>query len=80
VCGTLDCMVRTTIYLPDELKRALEEKARREGRTEADIVRDSLEKTLRPSAKRPWKAVFNSGHHDVSERVEEFLADGFGQA
>lgn len=72
-------MVRTTIYLPEELKQALEAKARREGRTEADIIRDSLERTLRPSTNRPWAALFNSGHRDTSERVDEILAEGFGK-
>jgi len=72
-------MVRTTVYLPEQLKVALEAKARREGRTQSDIVRESLKRTLRPSIDRPWAAVFNSGHHDTSERVDEVLAKGFGE-
>ncbi len=33
---------RTTVYLPDELKAALERTATAEGRSEAEIVRSAL--------------------------------------
>ncbi|MGH9189144.1 MAG: ribbon-helix-helix protein, CopG family [Acidimicrobiales bacterium] len=35
-------MHKTTLYLTDELRRALDGAARRTGRTQADIVRDAL--------------------------------------
>lgn len=35
-------MKRTTIYLPDELKAALERTAAAEGRSEAEVVRSAL--------------------------------------
>ncbi|HEV2088341.1 MAG TPA: CopG family transcriptional regulator, partial [Cryptosporangiaceae bacterium] len=72
-------MVRTTIYLPEQTKRALEAKARREGRTEADIIRDALDRTLHLAPARPWAPLFHSGQNDTSERVDEILADGFGK-
>lgn len=73
-------MVRTTIYLPEPVKRELELQARRERRSEADIIRDALDQRLASRrAHRPWRAVFSSGHRDTSERVDEVLAEGFGR-
>lgn len=76
--GALDAMIRTTIYLPEGLKAALEAKATQEGRTQADIVRDALQQLLRVTPQRSWSALFHSGHSDTSENVDELLADGFG--
>lgn len=75
-------MVRTTIYLPDEMKRDLAARARAEGRTESDIIRESLAATLRGlgrTAKDLRFGMFDSGHADTSARVDEVLAEtGFG--
>ena len=38
---------KTTLYLPDELKRALRDAARRLGRAQADLVREALAAYLR---------------------------------
>lgn len=37
-------MEKTTLYLPRELQRALREIARREGRSQAEIAREALER------------------------------------
>jgi plasmid stability protein len=82
VYGTLDDIVRTTIYLPDEMKRDLEVRAHAEGRTESDIIRESLARTLRGhgrTAKDLRFGMFDSGRDDTSSRVDEILAEsGFG--
>ncbi|WP_460362623.1 ribbon-helix-helix domain-containing protein [Thermus antranikianii] len=38
--------IKTTLYLPKSLKRLLELKARREGRSQAEPVREALERYL----------------------------------
>lgn len=77
-------MVRTTIYLPEELKRELEARARLEGRSEADIIRDSLARTLHSSSRTIKDlrfGMFASGHSDTSTRTHEVLAEsGFGES
>lgn len=40
-------MEKTTLYLPEELQRALRETARREGRPQAELVREALDSYLR---------------------------------
>jgi hypothetical protein len=35
-------MQKTTLYLPDELQRQLQEAARRMGRSQADLIREAL--------------------------------------
>jgi Arc/MetJ-type ribon-helix-helix transcriptional regulator len=39
-------MQKTTLYLPDELQRQLQEAARRMGRSQADLIREALETFL----------------------------------
>lgn len=78
-------MKRTTIYLPDDLKQALTKRAKLEGRSEADIIRRSLSKTLlvppRKTARDMSFGMFSSGHTDTSERVDEILREsGFGES
>lgn len=77
-------MKRTTVYLPDELKQAIEERARRDGRSEADLIREALTKSYLPprkTAKDMSFGLFSSGHTDTSERIEELLGElGFGES
>jgi metal-responsive CopG/Arc/MetJ family transcriptional regulator len=40
-------MEKTTLYLPEPLQRELREAARREGRPQAELVRDALRAYLR---------------------------------
>ncbi|TDD97250.1 CopG family transcriptional regulator [Jiangella asiatica] len=74
-------MVKTTLYLPDDLKRAVETLARTQGRTEADVIREAIRREVtehEPPASFP---IFHSGHHEpFAERDEELLKQtGFGQ-
>ena len=75
-------MRQTTIYLPDDLKRRLEQAARQDRRTEASIVREALDEALRRRDVAPTTPLFPAGWGDatLSERVDELLADtGFGE-
>ena len=71
---------RTTVYLPDELKAALERTAAAEGKTEAEIVREALAAATAVHAHpKPRLPLFASDDPTLAERVDEELARGFGQ-
>ncbi len=67
--------VKTTVYLPDDLKRALEVEAAASGRSEAEIIREAI--AARVGSARP-AAGFLDGE-TIAERVDELLA-GFGES
>jgi predicted transcriptional regulator len=68
------CMTRrTTVYLSDEMKLALEREAFRRGCSEAQVIRDAVAKAV--SRPRPAAAIFKG--YSLSEQVDELLA-GFG--
>ncbi|HNQ08243.1 MAG TPA: CopG family transcriptional regulator [Tetrasphaera sp.] len=69
--------MKTTLYLPDDVKRAVEVEARRRGISEAEVVRDALRRTLLSGVVRPRGALF-TGSEPVANRVDELLAEGFG--
>jgi len=71
-------MHRTTIYLPDNLKGALARAAREVGRTESDLIRESLERLLSAQETEPRIPLFASGKPELAENVERLLA-GFGE-
>lgn len=72
-------MRRTTIYLPDGLKEALERTAAAEGRSEAEVVRSALASATAAHTYPPPKLpLFTSGDETLAERVDEELACGFG--
>ena len=75
-------MVRTTIYLPAELKAALEARARADGRTEADVIREALAEKLGGSGKTARDiqfGLFESGYTTTSADVDDVLtATDFG--
>jgi hypothetical protein len=73
-------MEKTTVYLPDDLKRALRRAARSTGRSEADLIREGIglvAGTLRVA--EPRLPLFESGQPDLAERVDELLSGGFGE-
>jgi metal-responsive CopG/Arc/MetJ family transcriptional regulator len=47
-------MKKTTLYLPQRLKRLLEMRARQEGRSQAELVQEALERYLSRPASRSW--------------------------
>jgi hypothetical protein len=73
-------MVKTTVYLPEALKLRLEQIARAQGRSEAELVRTALEQFAAGQDRpRPKLPLFSSGDPGLAERVEELLAEGFGR-
>lgn len=73
-------MVKTTLYLPEDLKAAIARVAAERATSEAELIREALrEKVRREPASRPTVPLFEEGLGDptVAERVDELLA-GFG--
>ena len=67
---------KTTIYLPDRLKREIERVAGQEKRSEADVIRDAVETAIserRPPAPRIPLVSCGLGAPDIAERVDELL-------
>ena len=77
--GTVYGMERTTVYLTERQKRALERAAKSEGRSEADLIREGIDVvTSRHQAAEPRLPLFESGQPDLAAHVDEELA-GFGE-
>jgi hypothetical protein len=73
-CGNLVGMRKTTLYLPDELKTALEREASLRGLSEAELIRTALVAAVRRP--RPRAGLFRA--EPFAERAQELLA-GFGE-
>jgi Arc/MetJ-type ribon-helix-helix transcriptional regulator len=73
--GTLFPMTRkTTVYLPDDLKDALEREARRRGSSEAEVIRTAIaDAVARP---RPTAGIIDAP--PMADHVDELL-EGFGE-
>jgi hypothetical protein len=74
-------MVKTSVYLPDDLKERLSEASRVTGDSEATIIRSALEQWLADLV-RPRSALFGTmdfGDPDIALKVDEVLAQGFGE-
>lgn len=72
-------MRRTTVYLPDDLKLRLERAARDLQRSEADVIREAIDRfTAAEGRPRPRLPLFESGQPDLAETVDEAL-QGFGE-
>lgn len=75
-------MVKTTVYLPDDLKARLDEAARVSGQSEATIIRSALAEWLESLLPRPRSSLLgtmNFGDPDLAHKVDEVLAEGFGE-
>jgi len=73
-------MKRTTVKLPAELDARLRHEAERRGCTVSELTRDAIDRYLGDSdggRKRHLLAAGagRSGHHDISERIEEILTN-----
>jgi len=77
--GTMYGMRKTTVYLPEDLKRDLERVAAARGCSEAELIREAV-RTLAEEAvsRRPRLPLFKSGKRGLAERVDRALA-GFGE-
>jgi len=74
-------MKKTTIYLPDELKKRIEHLARVTGKPEAVVIRDAITNATRDAispAPRVPLAQRGLGDATIAENVDELLAS-FGR-
>ncbi|HSP32881.1 MAG TPA: CopG family transcriptional regulator [Thermoanaerobaculia bacterium] len=74
-------MKKTTVYLPDDLKRKLEFVAKKQARSEADVIREAIEAAVKLVAPRPKIPLVGKGRRrttHIAEHVDERL-DGFGE-
>jgi hypothetical protein len=74
-------MVKTSVYLPDDLKQRLGDASRASGEAEATIIRSALEAwlagMLRPRRSPHWGTVdFDDPH--LADIVDDSLAGRFG--
>ncbi len=71
-------MTKTTVYLPEELKKALARISARTGRSEADLIREGIARLIDSTVwPAPRGALFASGEGSLAENAEAALA-GFG--
>jgi hypothetical protein len=70
-------MKRTTIKVPDDVDRMMREEAARRGLTVSEWVRERIESGLPQQRRRKLRFVGagRCGRSDISERIEEILAD-----
>lgn len=75
-------MHKTTVYLTDDLKRAVERKAEAERLSEAEVVRRAVGSYAGLVAPRPRLPLFDDPGDPFSaaDYVEEALHEGFGQS
>ncbi len=77
--GMMYGMDKTTVYLPPELRRALQEAARTRRTSEAALIREGIALvTAATKPPEPRLPLFESGDPSLAERVEEALT-GFGE-
>jgi plasmid stability protein len=70
---------KTTVYLPAELKQALQRMAAASGRSEAELIREAVAAQVRFAERpRPQGRLFASGDPSLATQVDEALA-GFGE-
>lgn len=78
--GKLYGVKKTTVYLPQELKAALERASVVRGRSEAELIREALRELVGDVEQpKPRLPLFSSGDPKLAERVDEELAEGFGR-
>jgi predicted transcriptional regulator len=65
---------KTTIYLPDDLKVAIEQEAARRGVPEAQVIRDAIATAV--SRPQPRPGIIHG--EPFAERVDELMVD-FGE-
>ena len=64
-------MEKTTLYLPAELQRALQEQARRSGRPQAELVREALRTYLEGAAPPRPRSLGLGADNTLSGRESE---------
>lgn len=72
-------MQKTTVYIPEDVKKALGQVAASRGLSEAALIREALRTvTSQVSPPRPRLPLFESGKPRLAETVDEALS-GFGE-
>ena len=76
-------MIRTQVYLTDELARDIKLRARRENKREAEIIRELLSEGMKKSARKDQEstgasllrlaAIGGKGPSDLSSRIDDYL-------
>jgi predicted transcriptional regulator len=76
-------MVKTTLYLPDELKHDVERTARERGLSEAEFLRQAIQAAVEPTETPEPEVGFitiGEGTTDYASRIDQELAEsGFGE-
>lgn len=70
-------MKKTTVYLPDDLKAAINRAAARQRISEAEVIRRAIRNGLDAARLRPVGGLF-TGAVPTARRVDELL-DAFGE-
>lgn len=70
-------MDKTTIYLPAELKSAINQVARQRRVSEAEVIRDSIRAAIGNERPRPRGGLFASGA-PIAREADDHLT-GFGE-
>lgn len=81
VGGTLTTVHKTSIYVEDEVDRALSRRAEREGTTKAALIREALRAAAAESlGVKPQARGAFEGPADLAANVDSHLrASGFGE-
>ncbi|MEV6985981.1 hypothetical protein AB0M95_32620 [Sphaerisporangium sp. NPDC051017] len=78
-------MIEVSLRLTEDLKYRITEAARRRHMSDEEYMRSAIERSLRddstppPMRPRPRLPLFRSGDPTIAERVDDLLAEGFGQ-
>ena len=79
---TYGTLKKTTIYLPEELKKKVEAMAEKEKKSEADVIRDAISSAVESEAAYPPPRIplpgMKLGDPTIAERAGD-LMDGFGE-
>ena len=70
-------MIKTTVYLPQATKRQLAAIAARQGRPEAELIREAVDRLVHEAPRKPRYPLFKSDDPTMARRVDELLK-GFG--
>jgi hypothetical protein len=69
-------MVKSTVYLEEEVALMLRQMARLQGRPQAELIREALALYTKKAKRRLPRGIgsYHSGRKDLSQRTEEILA------
>ncbi len=77
--GSVYGMEKTTVYLTEAQKRALERASKASGRSEAELIREGVELiAAQHRTAEPILPLFESHQPDLAEHTDQAL-DGFGE-